>query len=172
MKIVKWRFGTLLVVGILGIFGYHFWKTITHGYIYFNLKTKTQAVVNAQIQILDGDQQIIAEGHTDPADGLVYFKHPEIGFCDEIEKKASFSSEARDAWKSCASAQAKWVIHWADKVKFVKVLAPGCQTQILPIQVRKYRSDWWLWWVPHPHIGDSGYTTFHFDLLSEPVDCP
>lgn len=163
----------LIFLFTLGILSYGYWASRTHGYFYLTLATETQKILNAQVQFLDKQGSVLAEGHSDNTYGLVTAKHPEAGYCDSIEKQAPFSAEARKTWKVCFDEQVKWVIKWAPKVKFLNIASANCTLHLLPVNIRTYTDDWWLWWVPLPHIGGSPLTSFHFDIKIEAKnECP
>jgi hypothetical protein len=34
----------------------------------------------------------------------------------------------------------------------------------VPVSVREYADDWWLWWVPLPHLGGPPYTNLELTV--------
>jgi hypothetical protein len=46
-----------------------------------------------------------------------------------------------------------WLVDWAGQVRFADGKFAQCDLKALPVSVHETRADWWLWWVPLPHIG-------------------
>lgn len=154
----------LILIFLSGILCYGYWASKTYGYFYLTLSTPTQKILKAQVQFLDEQHSVLAEGHSDETYGIVTAKHPEVGYCDELESQA---------WKICSDKQAKWAIQWVPKVKYLNISGPHCELRLLPVQIRTYADDWWLWWVPLPHVGGRPLTSFHFDIsITDKSECP
>jgi len=41
----------------------------------------------------------------------------------------------------------------------------------LPVTLSRNRHGWWLWWLPHPHIGGKPYTVYSASLKIDPLAC-
>ena len=56
---------------------------------------------------------------------------------------------------------------WAPQVRDARVAVAGCTVERVTVR-RRSSSDWWLWWVPLPHVGGTplGYHTLELHLDS------
>ncbi len=41
----------------------------------------------------------------------------------------------------------------------------------MPVLLEEFKDDWWLWWIPLPHIGGSPYTYFKLTLWIDSGNC-
>jgi hypothetical protein len=73
----------------------------------------------------------------------------------------------RDTWQRCSAAQSQWMARWAPQVRDARVAVAGCTVERVTVR-RRSSSDWWLWWVPLPHVGGTplGYHTLELHLDS------
>lgn len=47
----------------------------------------------------------------------------------------------------------------------------NCQLERIPVKIKESKGDWWLWWVPHPHIGGRPYTRFTMSIQVDGNEC-
>ena len=94
--------------------------------------------------------------------GVVSMTHPQVGDCSRHERQAPYDDAARQAWQRCFETQSRWFIGWVKKVRSATVTLADCRMEAVPVAVRVYGGEWWLWWIPLPHVGGAPYT--HFDL--------
>ena len=166
------RTATILIMPVvLAVFllGYGYWTAISFGYLALTLEVGGHKITNAKIQFRGENKELLAKGHTDNAFGIVYLDHPETGSCEAMEKQAPFSSEARKNWQNCSDTVARWTVKWAPLIRFVNIESPSCNVQLLPASAESFREQWWLWWVPLPHIGGRPYTYFRVEIPLEKV---
>jgi len=170
---------TLLIVAIIGciILGYGYWHSSTHASFHIRLNIKNAAqekpktIPNAEISFLDSEGRVLAMGISDEQYNYVHLLHPEVGDCHEIEKSAPYSKEARKSWQECFEHLSTWIPKWASKVRKVDLKTQNCVWQNIPVSVSKYNSEWFLWWVPHPHIGGKPYTYYSLSIPVEEHNC-
>ena len=159
------------------LMAYGFWRVSTYGWLYLSIQDvsgqekKYQLIKDAKIMLLDSNGNVLAEGKSDSRHGVVYLYHSEAGFCVEEESRASFSKDDRQDWYNCYEKQAKWVVEWVRKVKYVDLEFDNCHLKRVPVSVSESKNDWWLWWVPHPHIGGKPSTYFNIDIFVDRVNC-
>jgi len=134
-------------------------------------KRMYQLIRSAKIQFLDNDGVTLAEGKSDNRHGTVYVYHPEVGYCVEEESKTPYSSKDRHMWYDCYDKQSKWIINWIRNVKYVDVEFETCVLKKIPVSVSESKGDWWLWWVPHPHIGGKPSTYFRITIEIDKDKC-
>jgi hypothetical protein len=169
----------LIVIAILigGILGYGYWHAHTHASFHVQLDfkdadgQKPRPIPGAEIIFLDAEGSVLAKGISDAHYNYVHLIHPTAGDCHEIEKSAPSSKEARESWQECFEHLSTWIPDWAGKVRQVDLRARGCRLKNIPVTVSRYNSDWYLWWVPHPHIGGKPYAYYSLRLTIAEKDC-
>lgn len=165
---------TLLLILILS---YGYWHVSTYGWLNISLydisdkNRKYQQIRSAEILLLDSGGNVLAEGKSDSRHGVVHLSHPEVGFCVEAESQAPFSKDARQNWYDCYEKQSKWLIKWVRSVKYMDLEFDECFLKKIPVSVSESKNDWWLWWVPHPHIGGKPSTYFSINIQVDGINC-
>lgn len=151
---------TLLVLAIVValIHGYGYYHAATHGWLYINLmdtsiKPYAGNIRDAEVRLLDADGRLLANAKSDHQYGVVRLIHPQAGDCSAAESNASASPAARKEWQKCFQTLSTWLIGWANRVRFADVKFADCELKRMPVVLRESGDDWWLWWVPLPHIG-------------------
>jgi len=166
---------TAILAILVMVYGY--WHVSAFGWLYISVrdvsdqKQKHQLIKDAKIMLLGSDGNVLAEGKSDSRHGVIYLNHPEVGFCIEEEARATFTKDDRQDWYDCYEKQAKWVVEWARKVKYIELEFDKCYLKRVPVLVSESKDDWWLWWVPHPHIGGKPSTYFNIDLSVDRATC-
>jgi hypothetical protein len=174
-KVVKTIF---IVIGIIaGILGYGYWHSVTHASFHVQIDYKDgtngtqETVPKTTVEFLNSKGQILAQGISDDQYNYVHLIHPEVGDCREIEKSAAFTSSGKNAWQECYEHMSTWITQWASKVRQVNLKTDLCTWKNIPVSVSANNSDWFLWWVPHPHIGGKPSTYFSLYITVEENDC-
>jgi len=169
---------TLLVIAIIIalILGYGYYHAVTHGWLYIDIrdasvKPYSGNIRDAEIRLLDADGKFLADGKSDHQFGVVRLSHPDAGDCSAEEGSAASSQAAQNKWKTCFETLSTWLVRWAGRVRFVDVKFAGCDLKRSPVTVRKSRDDWWLWWVPLPHIGGKPFTYFSLSVNVDRSNC-
>ena len=121
--------------------------------------------------LMDSGGNVLAEGKSDSRHGVVYLSHPEVGFCVEEESRAFISKENRKKWYDCYEKQSKWLMGWVKSVKYMELAFDKCHLKKIPVSVSESKGDWWLWWVPHPHIGGKPSTYFNIGISVDGANC-
>jgi hypothetical protein len=156
----------ILVLIVCGVLGYGYWHAATHASFHINLHLLTaqgarpQAMPKAEITFRDESGKMLAQGVSDESANFVHLLHPEAGDCHDVEKMAATSSTVRTAWQECFAQQAAWIPTWARHLREVDVQYNGRRFEKIPVTVSEYNSEWFLWWVPLPHVGGKPYTYF------------
>lgn len=165
-----------VLVVVAAILGYGYWHAKTHGALnvsMYDLSAKqTFALLkDASVVMMDESGAVLARGTSDSRYGTVYLSHPEVGSCYEAERQAFHSSEGMNIWQTCFRQQATWVMQWVRQVRYVDVHWQNCSLEHIPVSVEEYSADWWMWWVPLPHIGGKPYTYFGLTVRLDPTAC-
>lgn len=169
---------SIIAIIVMGcILGYGYWHSVTHASFYIHLDFKkadrqqTKTIPKTEVLFLDSAGRVLASGISDEQYSFVHLIHPEVGDCHRLEKLAFSSKEARESWQACFEQLSTWIPEWVGKVRQVEIKTQGCMVKKLPVTVSKYNSDWYLWWVPLPHIGGKPYTYYSLSITVEEYNC-
>jgi hypothetical protein len=165
-----------IIVIVFLVLGYGYWHASTHGTlnisIYDFADKKTFVLLkDMEIVLRDGAGKVLATGRSDSSYGTVYLSHPVTSSCYEAEQKATRSNAGLNNWQICFRQHATWLMEWARLVRFVDVYVQDCNLEKIPVTVEEYTTDWWMWWVPLPHVGGKPYTYFSLTKRIDPVTC-
>jgi hypothetical protein len=167
----------VIAVVTVSVLAFGYWHSSTHATFYATLKVeeitdqRPTFLPEAKIQFLDSNGKILANGVRDQQHNYIHLVHPTYGDCHEVEKMAVFSKEARTSWQACFEHQSVWIAGWIRDVDTVNVKFGNCLIQNSPILVSRSNSDWYLWWVPHPHIGGKPYSDYTSMMRVYEKDC-
>lgn len=167
----------IIAVVILSILTFGYWHSTTHSSFYVNLNVaeeadnKTSSRPETKVQFLDSRGSILANGVRDKQHNFVHLIHPTHGNCHEVEKTAAFSKEARTSWHECFEHQSAWIAKWIENVAKVNVKYGNCVIENSPITISQSRSDWYLWWIPHPHVGGKPYSNYSATIAVDVKAC-
>jgi hypothetical protein len=168
----------LIIVIIIGcVLGYGYWHASTHASFYVQLvfrdgdKIKPKTIPKAEIHFLDAEGHVLANGISDEQYNYVHLIHPEAGDCYEVKRLASSSKKARESWRECFESLATWIPEWVGKVSQIDLRSQNCNLKNVPVTVSKYNSDWFLWWVPLPHIGGKPYAHYSLNIAVGDKNC-
>ncbi len=168
----------LIIVALVGgIFGYGYWHAATHASFHVQLDfaavkgEKSRSIPKTEVNFLDAEEQILAIGKSDEHYGYLKLIHPEVGDCYEKEKAAASSKGARNAWQKCFEHLSTWISRWADEVRGINLKTPECFQQKMPVSLSRAAPDWYLWWVPLPHVGGKPYSYYSLTISIDEQNC-
>lgn len=169
---------TLLVLAIVAalVLGYGYYHARTHGWLYIELIDASATpyagnIRDAEIRLLDGDGKLLADAKSDHRFAVARLVHPEVGDCSAEERSPTASSAAGDPWQKCFETLSTWSIQWAGRVRFADVKFAGCDFKAVPVTLQESREEWWVWWVPLPHIGGKPLTYFSLSISVDGSKC-
>jgi hypothetical protein len=169
---------TLLVIAIFAalILGYGYYNAATRGWLYISLMDTSVRpyganLRDAELRLLDGNRKLLADAKSDHKFGVVRLIHPEAGDCSAAEHGASTSSEARDQWRKCFQTLSTWLVDWVGHVRSADVKFAQCNLKAVPVTSHVTSGDWWLWWLPLPHIGGQPLTYFTLSINVNGANC-
>ena len=171
------RIMLLIVVIIACVLGYGYWHSLTHASFHIQLDFRddnngTQEVLpKVEIDFMDAEGRVLAQGIGDEHYNTVHLIHPEVGDCQQAEKSAPFSGKGRSTWQECFEHMSTWTATWASKVRQVGIQTQQCSWSNIPVTVSKSHSDWFLWWVPHPHLGGKPYAYYSLYITVGDEQC-
>jgi len=130
-----------------------------------------QATAPLELTFLDSSGVVLARTAADQPSNVIYPTFPVVYACHGVELRAAVSTEARREWDRCFERQSRWIPTWVTRASSVDLRSPGCTISHAPLSVSVLRDNWWLWWVPLPHVGGNPYTYFSIDLRFDPSRC-
>lgn len=99
--------------------------------------------------------------------------HPnkEIGNCQHRGIRAPGSKGSSDDYADCYADYSAWSSKWAPLVRRANVVVGKCELRGLPVSIQASNNDWWLWWVPLPHVGGTPRRYFEFSVRIDSRTC-
>jgi len=168
----------LIIISIVAcILGYGYWHSITHAsfHVQIDFKNDTKGtqdtIPKTEVEFLDSEGRVLAQGISDDQYNFVHLIHPEVGDCHEVERAATYSASGKTAWQECFEHMSTWIAQWANKVRQVNLKTDRCTWRNIPVTVSESNSEWFLWWVPLPHVGGMPYTYYSVYITVEENDC-
>jgi hypothetical protein len=155
---------------------YGYWHAISHGSVYLSVmdasdRERQRPIVEGDLWLLDSAGRVLAQATATAPYGTFTLSNPTAYSCQQLEGQASYSTEARDAWRRCFERQSRWLVTWVPQVTYANLKTPVCSLRRKQVIVSTFRDDWWLWWVPLPHVGGKPYTSFSLSLTFDRSDC-
>ena len=164
------RLGCIAGFGLLfvALLSYGYWHVTTHGSVHISVYTNSsegglRSLHVDEVTLLGPSGEVLARGRSEPRTRVVYLEHPRVGSCLEAEQTATTSQSGRNAWQTCFETHSRWVVTWARDVRAAKLSFDDCAVTA-PVEIRESSDEWWLWWLPHPHLGGKPYTYFSLVL--------
>jgi hypothetical protein len=121
-------------------------------------------VTDGRVAFVDGAGRVVAEAALEPPQGLPRWIGP-AGEAVDCRPQLE-----RQAWQHCFAAQSRWMARWAPAVVAARVTLARCTVDRVPVQ-RRTSSDWWLWWVPLPHVGGTPSAYHALELHLDSARC-
>ena len=91
--------------------------------------------------------------------------------CRREEQAANSSSAGREAWQRCFEAQSRWLAGWVRQARSARVITGPCRIDSVPVIAHLSDGDWWLWWLPLPHLGGTPYSFAGLTLRIDSAKC-
>ncbi len=157
-----------LIISVIfsSVLAWGYWHSATHASISlrvhdYGLKSDRQrygAPHEVTLTLYDKAAQHLAFAHSIEPAGYILLLHPDskIGDCTKYQN-------SQQEYADCYSQYSAWASSRGDKVRTATVNINGCTLDHLPVNTSSTNTDWWLWWVPHPHIG--GIPRRHFKFV-------
>ena len=168
----------IFVLLAAAVLGWGWWQARTHADVRVAvndvaLKTgnlRWAALEPGTFVLRDAAGQALAHGVvTGPQHGIE-FSDDAAGNCARFEGQAPFDAAMRERWHACYQQRARWQAGWVGQVVSASLATGACTLDQLPVQTRRY-DDWWLWWVPLPHIGGSASASYTFEIYVDSAAC-
>jgi hypothetical protein len=120
-------------------------------------------VRDARLSLRDAAGTVLAEAVLEPPHGLPRWTGPQ-GAVDCLDARAG------ESWQRCFEQQSRWMAQWVPRADHAAVSVGACRIERLPVQ-RRSHDDWWLWWVPLPHVGGTPMSHHTLELHLDSVRC-
>jgi hypothetical protein len=164
----RWsRVLSALVLIAVGMLFYGDWRSSTHAAVNiriedYGMRTSQQLYGSphpAAVEFFSEQGNSLAKALSVEPLGYLLAVHPdaEIRDCRQYQGSARRKDYAR-----CFDAHSRWVADWAPRVSHAEVRVGDCRVRDVPVVAERTGGDWWLWWVPLPHVG--GAPLGYFDL--------
>ncbi len=158
--------------------GWGWWHARTHASVHVainDVALKTSQLLWADLKsgtlvLHDKAGVALAHGRVTAPLGIVEFTDAAAGDCGRFERQTPNDAAARAGWQTCYEGLSRWQAGWAGAVATASVSTPPCNIAQVPVRVRR-DSDWWLWWVPLPHVGGTPYAHYTFTLFIDSASC-
>jgi hypothetical protein len=162
----------------VAVLGWGWWHAHTHASVHVAindvaLKTAQQRwaeLKSGEIVLRDAAGRALAHGRIAGPYGIVEFTDAAAGGCGRFERQAPYDAAARGGWQTCFEGLSRWQAEWARRVATASVATGTCKIDAVPVDAGR-SEDWWLWWVPLPHVGGKPYTTYSFALFIDSAKC-
>jgi len=157
---------TIAILMFCSILGYGYWHSVTHASLHVDIRllsvpgAAAQTMPLAKISFQDESGHFLAAGISDEKSNFVHLLHPDVGDCHEAEKAATTSNKSRTAWQECFDELSTWIPQWVKDVHMAEVIYKGHRIEKIPVAISANNSEWFLWWVPLPHVGGKPYTYY------------
>jgi hypothetical protein len=163
----------LVAAGAVAIvLSWGYWHSMSHASLNVRVDDyamKTERIAygtphNVALVLRDAAQEHLATARSVEPLGYILAIHPQsgIGTCEHHARAAPSPSTQGD-YAACYREYSAWSSTWAPKVRTADVSIGECQLLAAPVAASSSNQDWWLWWVPLPHVG--GIPRRHFELV-------
>jgi hypothetical protein len=174
---MRWlfRLGVFALI-CAAVLGYGYWRVISRASVSLSVVEessggKEQPAPHAELTMRNAAHEVLAEGKSDARFGFVRFNHPQFGNCEEEEKSAYNSADSRARWDKCVAERFYWQARWAAHVRRLDVRFARCEIKDIALVLRPNRQEWWLWWVPLPHVGGDPLTDYNAKISINSSTC-
>lgn len=144
------------------VLAWGYWYSLTHTALSlrvedYGLKTDRLSYGSPHdvtLQFLGANNEPLALARSVEPHGYILAEHPsrEIGNCEQRGPGAAGAAAPGD-YAECYAQLSAWAAQWAPRVRRAHVAVGPCKLRDLPVGVHSSNSEWWLWWVPLPHVG-------------------
>lgn len=149
-----------------------YWHAQTHASLHlrvddYGLKTANLAYGTPHqvtLELLGQEGELLATARSVEPLGYILAMHPQsdIGNCEHRSMQAAAAKGVPNDYPDCYVAYSRWSAQWAPRVRRANVVVAACEMRNLPVIIDSSHGDWWLWWVPLPHVG--GVPRRHFEF--------
>jgi hypothetical protein len=163
---------------VAAVLGWGWWHSHTHADVHLAindvaLKTARQRwapLESGALVLRDEGGRALAHGSLTAPHRIVEFSDDAAGDCGRFERQVPQDAAARAGWRACYEGRSRWQARWAGKVAYASISTGTCTIEKVPVRTRRY-DDWWLWWVPLPHVGGMSSAYYAYELFVDSAAC-
>jgi hypothetical protein len=160
------------------VLGWGWWHAQTHASVHVAVNDVGQTTPSSRwaalkvgdLVLRDRTGRALAHSRATAPQGIFEFTDAAAGDCGRFARQAPYDSAARSGWQNCFAVLSRWQARWAGDVVSANVTTGTCHIANVPVGTRR-DTDWWLWWVPLPHVGGTPYTHYTFELFIDSTTC-
>ena len=175
----KFLFAATGVIVIALAWGY--WHSQTHASLSlrvddYGLKTETAAYGTPHavtVRFLGPANEELAIARSVEPIGYILAIHPrnDIANCEHRGIRSPAGQASQSDYADCYAELSAWTSQWALLVRRAHVTVGTCEVRDLPVSIYSSNADWWLWWVPLPHVGGVPRRYFEFAVKIDSRAC-
>jgi hypothetical protein len=176
LKVVLAAFGVAVIALAWG-----YWHAQTHASLSlrvddYGLKTNNLAYGSPHdvtLTFLGPANEPLAIARSVEPLGYILAVHPnkEIGNCEHRGIRAAAGQAPQSDHADCYADYSAWSSKWAPLVRRAHVVVGKCEVRDQPVGIYTSNDEWWLWWVPLPHIGGIPRRHFEFSVRIDSRTC-
>lgn len=166
----------VILLSVMALLGWGYWRSSTHAALNIRiedeaLRTERQRYGSphpAVIEFFDeGGAALAIVKSIEPLGYLQAFHpNPDIQNCGQYD-----GYDRRKEYARCFAAHSRWAAGWAPRVHRARVTVGDCRLSDVPVVVSSSNTDWWLWWVPLPHVGGTPLGYFDMSVAIDSKSC-
>ena len=149
----------------MAVLAYGYWFAATHASLWISVDdvsdaSRVRGLYDVEMGFLDADGHVLARATGSSRSGTIALTSPAEYGCSEIEAQAAFGVEARETWQRCFARQSLWIPTWIERTAAIDLHTGTCDLRRVPVRIARHGGEWWIWWVPLPHVGGKPYSLF------------
>lgn len=163
------------------VLAWGYWYSLNHASLQlrvddYSLKSERQAYGaphGVTLELRDNANVQLAVARSVEPQGYILAVHPsaDIGNCEHRGIRPSSSNGSQGDYATCYEQYSAWSATWAPRVHSADVSVGSCQLRKVPVTVHSSNSEWFLWWVPLPHVGGLPRKYFDFAVAIDSRAC-
>jgi hypothetical protein len=181
------RVGKLVLLLSVAALAWGYWQYSRHAWLniqvidenaepaaanaYSNTYASTPPAVAFTIQLQSATGVYLADVNRVGDYGTYMARHPNanIGTCSHYNNGAVATKP--NTYQECFTLYSAWLATWVQQLARVQVTLPNCSLPPQALTVYQSAADWWLWWLPLPHMNGTLYADYSFTLSFNSTTC-
>jgi hypothetical protein len=156
------------------VLAWGYWYSLNHASLQlrvddYALKSERQAYGephDVTLVLRDPANVQLAVARSVEPQGYILAVHPDnsVGNCQH-------STGSHGDYAACYEQYSAWSASWAPSVHKADVSVGSCELREVPVTVHSSNGEWFLWWVPLPHVGGLPRKYFDFSVAIDSRAC-
>lgn len=156
------------------LLGWGYWHAVTHAWLVVMVSgadwRHMPRLERLSLRFFDERGEALAAARLDGIGELFHDNAP-AGDCNALARLAHRSRADAGRWRRCSRELSRWVSGWAPLAHTVELRMDDCAPVMVVVRFHTVMDEWWLWWVPLPHVGGRPSTSYQLDLVVDPAVC-